>query len=230
MSSFKKFEFDNFIIDEDDPSVETSAEVYDVEAEEVEPFVAAEVVSAVVEPEVKTYTQEELDSAKLIAEQAGYEKGYKAKDCEIEKNVAAVLDQINIKLLDLIAGREKLQAELEQDFMNLNREVIRKLIPSLTEDQSAEILERFLEENFPYFRSEAKLSFYLHPDVVGKVSEQIARLAHINDFEGKISLHKDPSLGLADCRVEWENGGVERNANKILEKVDNLLEEGHTKN
>lgn len=230
MSSFKKFEFDNFIIDEDDPSVEASAEVYDIEAEEVEPLEADEVVTAVFEPQIKTYTQEEFDSAKFIAEQAGYEKGYKAKDCEIEKDVAAVLDQINIKLLDLIAGRDKLQTELEQDFMNLNREVVRKLIPTLNDDQSAEILARFLEENFPQFRSEAKLSFYLHPDVIGKVSEQIARLAHINDFEGKISLHKDPALGLADCRVEWENGGVERNADKILEKVDNLLEEGHTKN
>ena len=67
------------------------------------------------------------------------------------------------------------------------------------------------------------MCFYIHPDIISYVQENIAKLANSHDFEGKISLHKDASLGKADCRVEWENGGVERNTGRLVEKVEELL-------
>lgn len=229
MGSFKKFEFDNFIIAEDEePEIEAAVAIYESAEDEFVSFEPEPLVVA--EPEVKTYSAEELEKAQRIAEQTGYEKGYKAKDCEVEQEVSRSLESINIKLLDIITSREQQQIELEKSFMQLNLEVINKLIPGLNQEMAVEILNRFLADNFPNFKNEAKLSFYLHPEVVGKVQEQIAHLAHIHDFEGKISLHKGENLGIADCKVEWENGGVERNSHKILEKIDNLLEEDGTKN
>ena len=62
------------------------------------------------------------------------------------------------------------------------------------------------------------------------MQQQIAKLAHIHDFEGKISLHKDSKLEKASCRIEWENGGVCNNSDKLLEKIDNLLEETTSEN
>ena len=67
------------------------------------------------------------------------------------------------------------------------------------------------------------MSFYFNPETIKDIQETIGKLANSNDFEGKISLHKDSSLGMADCRIEWENGGVELNNDKTLEKLDNLL-------
>ena len=51
------------------------------------------------------------------------------------------------------------------------------------------------------------------------------KLANANDFEGKISLHKDASMAPGDCRIEWKNGGIERSSHKMLEKIDNLLDD-----
>lgn len=48
------------------------------------------------------------------------------------------------------------------------------------------------------------MSFYIHPDIISYAQETIAKLANSYDFEGKIALHKDASLGKADCRIEWE--------------------------
>ena len=49
-------------------------------------------------------------------------------------------------------------------------------------------------------------------------------MAHVFDFEGKITLHKDSSLAMGDCRVEWENGGVERNSADMLDKAVKMLD------
>ena len=48
-------------------------------------------------------------------------------------------------------------------------------------------------------------------------------IAALGDVEGKIALHKDASLGKADCRIEWENGGVERNSAELGKKIEDLL-------
>ena len=53
---------------------------------------------------------------------------------------------------------------------------------------------------------------------------QDIKLLDGTDFEGKIDLHKDASLAKSDCRIEWENGGVELKGADQLAKVADLLD------
>lgn len=82
-----------------------------------------------------------------------------------------------------------------------------------------------MKNNFSHFKNEPGLSFSFNPDSVKTAAALLPKLANANDFEGKISVHKDASLGIGDCRIEWKNGGVERNADKMLEKVTDLLDD-----
>ena len=82
-----------------------------------------------------------------------------------------------------------------------------------------------MADNFVNFRKEPSLSFSFNPEVVAAMPEIISKLASQNDFEGKIAIHKDANLALTDCRVEWLNGGVERNNHKMLEKMSELFDD-----
>ena len=236
MVAYKKFEFDNFVIEDEIVEIVTSEKVVtddEIIREETETVVEAEMVPEIIpEPVVETITfsEEELQAAKIQAEQIGYDKGYQAKSEETDKMTAGLLLDINNKLSDFFAAQDKFKDELEQNFMKFNLAVLQKLLPSLSEEHAVEILNRFLEENFANFRTEPKLSFFFNPEIAPSMQQQIAKLARIQDFEGKISLHKDTNLGLSDCRIEWENGGVCRSSDKLLEKVNNLLEENTSEN
>lgn len=235
MSGYKKYEFDNFVLDDDRAEVATpAAEVATPEEEPTETAVSTpEVVETVPEPQAvvaPTYSEEEMNAAKTAAQKLGYEEGYRAKTEEIDNQTTGLLVELDKHIGDLLSAREALQKELERDFMELNLSVIKKLLPHISQEHAEEILTQFLNENFANFKTEAKLSFYFNPDIIGKMQAQIANLARINDFEGKIALHKDASLGVSDCRVEWENGGVQSGSDKLLEKVNNLLEETAAEN
>lgn len=235
MSGYKKYEFDNFVLDDDRAEVATpAAEVATPEEEPTETAVSTpEVVETVPEPQAvvaPTYSEEEMNAAKTAAQKLGYEEGYRAKTEEIDNQTTGLLVELDKHIGDLLSQKEQLQKELERDFMELNLAVIKKLLPHISQEHAEEILTQFLNENFANFKSEAKLSFYFNPDIIGKMQAQIANLARINDFEGKIALHKDASLGVSDCRVEWENGGVQSGSDKLLEKVNNLLEETAAEN
>ncbi len=237
MAEFKKFMFDNFIVEDPKEKIEEDvAEVVETpvpediaepepEVEEVRETVYEEVVEPEPEPEpVKTYTEEELAEQVRIAEQNGYEKGFKSSQCSIDAASVNVLNEINSRLLQLITDEQKQNSEMEKQSLDLILSVVRKLIPSLLADEAKNIVNKFIADNFNNFKNESKLSFYIHPDIISCVQENIAKLANRHDFEGKIALHKDNSLGVSDCRIEWENGGVERNAGRLVDKIETMLE------
>lgn len=236
MVEFQKFQFDNFIIGE--PLRETRnvsaenitipAEEEQVEAEEI--YSPAEDTYEIEKIETKTYHEEEVSALIKEAEEKSYEKGFKAAQSEIEAQKQRLLEEINNRLLLLVANAKEQETRLENQSLDIASAAIHKLVPVLIKENAQALVKNFLQENFKNIKGESKLAFYINPEMLEIAQGTIADLANRQDFEGKISIHKDNSLAISDCRIVWENGGVERKSNKMLEKVDNLLEENQQKN
>ena len=235
MADFQKFMFDNFVIECEDDHCQPVAlepvgepELSSPPAAENEPQTAEfeEIPATEPEPEpVKNYNEAELAEKVKQAEEAAYEKGFKSAQQGLEAKTVALLEAVNSQLTLLVAGAGEESKEKDKEVLALAKAVIRGIFPTMEEEYATASIQKFLEDNFPSFKKESSLAFYFNPEVIGDVKDCLARLANINDYEGKISLHKDAALGLSDCRVEWENGDLERDGHKMLEKVDKLLEE-----
>lgn len=236
MAELRKFLFDNFVIEEKrknkpevvetEPEVLPIAETLPVEEtkkddDDVNDAAFEEIATP--EPKEKTFTEAEVAEKIKAAEQAAYERGLKTARVGIENTISALLENINNRLMALLADSSRAEENAEQEIFALARAVVEKLVPSLTEENAADIVKKFIGENFNNFKNEAKLSFYIHPDIISYAQETIAKLANSYDFEGKIALHKDASIDKADCRIEWENGGVERNSAELGKKIEDLL-------
>ena len=230
MPEHKKFLFDNFVVDaldtvrrqEETLSEEEGQEAKEEEKQEQEETPQEE-PETIIEPEI-TYTQTQVDEMLKKAEQQGYEKGEMSAKSGVDAQIQNSLAEMSAKLSGISTDACGINEELEQQFVAMSKTIVRQLIPVLTEEHAAAIVNKFIEDNFNNFRQEKKLSFYLHPDIIQYVQDNVSKLANANDFEGKISLQKDEKLGISDCRVEWENGGVESNTKSLLDKVENLLD------
>ena len=234
MGQYQKFQFDNFVIGEDnqlqkEPAAEAvPVEPETIEAERIVPE-TPEVRDAIVE-EIISYSEEEVAAKEKLAEERGYELGFKTAQEGFEAQNSRLLEEINNRLLMLAANVGSKECELENQALEIARTAIGKLVPVIEKENAVALVNDFLVKNFKNFKNEAKLAFYFNPEIIPQVQENIARLANIHDFEGKIALHKDASLAVSDCRIEWENGGVERNGAKMLEKIDNILDENTHQN
>lgn len=170
-----------------------------------------------------TYSEDELKEAVRQAEEVSYQKGLQeAQEQEIEKQ-NILLEDIKNKLTTILAELEQKKEELEVSSLRFAIELVRKILPTLERERAEAEIKNFLSDNFANFSAQDTLSFAFHPDAVALVANSLGRLAEQSDFEGKISVHKDTSLGISDCRVEWKSGGVERSTSKILNKVENLV-------
>ena len=177
------------------------------------------------QPKEPTYSQAQYDAAIASAKESGYEDGFKNGYGEFEHQQTEQLQNLNNRLMALLSDVADFQKKLEQDNLHFVAEVIRKLIPSLSQKQAQEELELFLKKNFSSFKQEENLVFSFNPEDIKTAADILPKLANANDFEGKISLHKDASIARGDCKIEWKNGGVEKNTDKMLEKVSNMLED-----
>ncbi len=256
MVKYQKFAFDNFILDEDNqpyaedwenthiavepPAEETEAE--QVPQEELEAETAAEVVSEPApepepqkepEPEIIediiTFTEEEVAEKENKARTEGYEAGYQQAKSEQQEERNHLLSEINNKLMMLSADMSSQNKNADNQVIALCKEIMHKLVPVVEKAQAEKLVKAFLEKNFSQFKDESKLAFYFNPEALPYVQEEISHLANIHDYEGKISLHKDAAMAVSDCRVEWENGGVERNSAKMLAKTDKIFDANTSK-
>ena len=263
MAEYRKYMFDNFVIEkitkseelsvtepetEDVEEISEEAEIFEdveeikeelvVEAEEIssieiedEPVIMPEQTEivednlTVYEPNEPTYSQEEFDNAVSQAEKDAYEKGYKAAEDENIKKQNLLLDDIKNQLMTIFADLDNKTSGIESSSLKFAVALVRKILPTLEKERAEAEVKNFLSENFANFVVQDSLSFAFHPDTIAIVANSLGRLAEQNDFEGKISVHKDTSLGLSDCRVEWKNGGVERSTSKVLGKIETIIED-----
>ena len=172
---------------------------------------------------VITYTEDEMKEMLRQAEETAYNRGVEDIKNSIEEKQNILLEDIKNQLMTIFASLDEKKSSLETSALKFAVSVIEKILPTIEKERAEKEIKNFLSENFANFSSQEALSFSFHPDVLSHVSGSIRRLAEQNDFEGKISVHKDPTLGLSDCRVEWKSGGVERKASSIMDKVKKLI-------
>ena len=244
MGKFQKFMFDNFIIKaNDEPAEETVPETEPLQEETIAEWVEEKAPEFVPEPEIidvpveevhepvpetVSYSEDELKSAVEAAHQEGYAKGRESALDEQQNALAALEENIGNRLSVLLADKDGEEKRSEQKLLSLCKDMLQKLFPVMEEKYALDTVKDFLGHNFSNFAGSSKLAFYFNPAIIQDIQETIARLAKSYDFEGKISLHKDASLSLSDCRVEWENGGVEKKQDKVLAKMNELIENSGT--
>ena len=177
-------------------------------------------------PVVITYTEEEVVERVEQAKKEAYNKGITDAANSSQAQIQHLLTEIDKLLQEKLSEMSTIKEELSKGFRSMGISLLETLVPSLIKEQAVELLNNFLRQNFENFVKEPKLTFYFNPEILVKTQEMLGALAHKNDYEGKIVLHKDKNLAISECRIEWENGGVEYNTTQMLETAKALIKEG----
>lgn len=242
MAEYRKYLFDNFVVEDeakkalpDDVAVSVTEEEVAAPSEvieddtvvseqaEPEPDIDAEEETYDNEPAEPLFTQEDVDNAAAKAKEEGYSQGLLSAQESEEARKNILLEEIKNQLSLIFADQEKQNEEQELNNLRFIAASLRKLLPALEKIDGIAEIKQFLDDNFAYLGSQKSLAFFFNPEAVQQAAPLIERAAAHNDFEGKISVHKDENLGFSDCRIEWADGFVERNTDKLLEKLENLL-------
>lgn len=182
--------------------------------------------SAAVVPPPPLFTEAEMqgacDVARRKGEEAGIARGRNEAVAAFDKQVAATLSAI-AQQTAAIAKSVAAEVQAAGKSADLALAIVRKLHPALVERQGLAEIESILGQCLESLKQEPRLVAYVHGARLDALQERLAQLSASSGFEGRIVLIGDETMGESDCRVEWADGGVERDAGRIWRAVEQAL-------
>lgn len=153
----------------------------------------------------------------------GREEGLEAARQESQHQIAVATAQT----LDRLAGLEAMRAELESKMTRHSVEIavglIRKMMPSFCKRGGLAEIESLLLEALKHVLDEPRVVFRVPDDKLDGMQARIGELSKKAAYAGEIVLVADDRLGSSDCLVEWADGGVERNIDRLWNEVDTIF-------
>jgi len=133
---------------------------------------------------------------------------------------ALVIDDDDGPLLALVVAAEAAAAGKS---VELAMAIVKKLHPALVERQGLAEIESVLGQCLESLKQEPRLVAYVHSARLDALQERLTQLSGSAGFEGRVVLIGDDAMGESDCRVEWADGGVEREAGRIRRSIEDAL-------
>ena len=224
MAVVRKFLFDNDFGEAPQSSVGSSVGGAQAKSSASAGGKAAPVAPAAPPPPM--FTEAEMqgacDVARRKGEEAGATRGRNEAVAAFDKQVAATLSTI-AQQTAAIAKNSAAEAQAAGKSVELALAIVRKLHPALVERQGLTEIESVLSQCLESLKQEPRLVAYVHSARLDALQERLTQLSAASGFDGRVVLIGDDAMGESDCRVEWADGGVEREAGRIWRAVEEAL-------
>jgi flagellar assembly protein FliH len=182
--------------------------------------------SAPAVPAPPMFTEAEMqgacDVARRKGEESGAVRGRSEAVAAFDKQVAATLTTIAQQTAAIAKGVAA-EAAAAGKSVELAMAIVKKLHPALVERQGLAEIESVLGQCLESLKQEPRLVAYVHSARLDALQEQLTQLSGSAGFEGRVVLIGDDAMGESDCRVEWADGGVEREAGRIWRTIEDAL-------
>lgn len=177
-------------------------------------------------PAPPMFTEAEMqgacDTARRQGEEAGAVRGRAEAVSAFDKQVANTLSMI-AQQTAAIAKAVAAEAAATGQSVELALAIVKKLHPTLVERDGLAEIEAVLRQCLESLKQEPRLVAYVHSARLDALQERLGQLTAASGFEGRVVLIGDEEMGQSDCRVEWADGGVEREAGRIWRTIEESL-------
>jgi flagellar assembly protein FliH len=225
MTSIKRYLFEDRSFDPDyDPFDENSSEFEGDENGYEEDDVEEEVE----EPPAPTFSEEEVASAQQTAFDEGKAAGLQEAQELFENMIAGALTQISQTIPVVFEEHSKSQEEHEAHALAIATSVSKKIIPAYAESNGLDEIISVVSKCLEPLRSEPRLIVKVHETLREDVHEKLTKVADQIGFDGRVVVMAHEELIPGDCRVEWSEGGAERNIEDLWKQIDEIIERNLT--
>jgi flagellar assembly protein FliH len=130
------------------------------------------------------------------------------------------LEAIASDLAKLGAAHAAAATQVEREAVGVLRAVLQKAMPALSRKEPLGEIEALVAECLREAIEEPRIVVRVADQLFEAVQRRLAPLAAAAGYAGKFVLLADDALGLGDCRVEWADGGAERDQKRLLNDLD----------
>jgi len=164
-----------------------------------------------------------IAAAREDGRREGLAEGERVATAAAAQALAAAATRIADHAATLATALDDIRATLVADAAELAVAVGRKLAAALVAARPAAEIEALVADCLVSLDAVPHLVIRCHPDLADAVREPaLARIA-TSGFAGRLVVMGDPDRALGDARIEWADGGIERDSAALAAEIDRRL-------
>jgi flagellar assembly protein FliH len=175
-------------------------------------------------PPPPTFSEEELAAARMEGFNQGQDAGRAEMNRAIERDAATALAAISVQLTAINGRFEDIRTAAIASGVEVVAATVRKMVPELARRNGLAEIENLVRDTLHDLYDEPRVVIRAHDNIIGLLQDRVDAMAVTSGFMGKIVLFGDEQFSEADCRVEWADGGAERNIGELWRRIDAAIE------
>ena len=171
-----------------------------------------------------TFSEEELRTAQDESFTQGKEQGINETAAEREQSLLEAIEKIDKQFNNLFKSQEEIATSNLNSAILVATTINRKIFPTLNKQGALEEVEHLVIESMKSILKEPKVNICIHPDLEPLLKKHIGSLSKKANYRSEIQIIAAEDIPLGDCRIEWENGGAQRNTESMWQEIDAIIE------
>jgi flagellar assembly protein FliH len=174
-----------------------------------------------------TITVVEAERRRADAESQAHRKGFAAGQAqaqgEIDQRIAAALAVIADGIDKLNRGLEGIEARLETEAVQVSVAVAGKLAPALIAREPFAEISALATECFRHLVTTPHIVVRISAGIYETAHGKLEEIARARGFEGRLMVVSDAAMAPGDCKIEWADGGVNRDEAATKSAIDEVV-------
>jgi len=168
-------------------------------------------------------TQEDI----IAARQEGYNEGFSAgkndEELLLTRQIDASLEHISGCLTQLVSNLDQIEQRATEDARALAMMIARKLIFNLKKIHPTAGIETLIEDSLKQLSHAPHIVIRLNEKQLEPLREKIENISTQLGCSDRVMIVPDPDIMQPDCRIEWADGGIERDTAQIENQIEEII-------
>lgn len=166
---------------------------------------------------------EQIDALKKEARDRGFAEGKEAGKEEQATQLAAIMTTVGKNIDTLMQNIDALRHEQEAHTRQLVMAIAKKILPDFAARQGLQEIEALLGDAVRDMGREPRLVVRVNEAHLDAVKAQVEKITAQRAYTGTVVVLSDAEVAAGDCRIEWADGGIERNTQATWDAVEQTV-------
>jgi flagellar assembly protein FliH len=153
-----------------------------------------------------------LAEAETAAHRRGYAEAQADAAVEAQRRIAGALEHAAAGLGQASETLRAIEVRLECEAVEVAVAVARKLAPALIAGEPFAEISALASDCFRELTASPHIAVRVNDALYAATREKLDAIARAGGYEGRLVVLAEPGIALGDCRIEWADGGINRDS------------------
>lgn len=181
-------------------------------------------------PPAPTFSEEQLKAAERESYKKGFVDGTKeghqqaqTEQADVDRKLAETVEQFTTTLTPLLADYKQMILQLRQDLPKVALTIAKKAAGDALNENASAAIEHMALTCAQTMIGEPKIAITVHANLAATLEKKLQELKAKSGSATDFIITPSDTIALADCRVEWKHGAMERHTGQLWQEIEKAV-------